>query len=194
MVKYDPEVEIPGVMGSEHLQALPVTIATNHYNRPLNAAVAPIVVNVGDPEELHRRTYTVRLGEDGPLTFMYYRPEEGGSTSVVEPDFRGKLVVVGSLDKDRTDSRKLSGPEILAFAISERILPMDSVRQLKVLANPTLLLLLVFGFSASAATLFWLLFCKWRRFRSPVMVPGVPELVRLPEWVGALGPGTIAAQ
>ena len=74
--------------------------------------------------------------------------------------------MVGSLDKDQTDFRKLSGPEILAYAISERILPSDSAARPNVLASPTLLLALVVGFAALAVTLFWLLFRKWARFRS----------------------------
>lgn len=190
VAKYDPEVEISGVMGSEHLQALPVTIATNHYNRPVSAAAEPIVVKVGDAEELHRRTYTFRLGDDGRPTFTHYRSGGGGSPSGAEPDLRGKLVVVGSLDQDRTDFRKLSGPEILAFAISERILPSDSALQPKVLASPTLLLALVAGFAALAVALFWLLFRKLKRFRSRMWLVGLMSLgvclLVLALWVSGL--------
>lgn len=165
VTKYDPKIEIPGALGSEYLQALPIIIATNHYNRPVSADVESIIVNLGDAEELRRRTYTFRLGEGGRSSFSQYRPGGEDTPSGARPDFRGKLAIVGSLDQDRTSFKKLSGPEILAFAINDRILPSDSALRVKVLASPALLITLVFGFAALAVTLFWLLFRKWACFR-----------------------------
>jgi hypothetical protein len=166
VAKYDPELVIPMTSGSEHLQALPVKIATDFYDRSLTAAGDPIIVNMGEPKELRTRTYTFQLGEGGSPTFTQYQPGGGASGQTAEPDFGSKLVIVASLEKDRPGIRELSRAEVLAFAISERILPSDSARRPELLATPVLLLALVALFAALAAALFWLLFRKWARFRS----------------------------
>ncbi len=166
VAKYDPKLELPGKKGVEQLQALPVLIATNHFNRPLTASDEPIVLNFGDLKELRRRSYTFRQESGDESIFTQYRPGGGGAPSGTEPDFKGKLVVVGSLDRDKTDLQDLSGPEILAFAISDLILPSESNPLPKVLANPMLLIALVTGFSLFAVFLFMRLYRKWPRFRS----------------------------
>ena len=177
VAKYDPELELTGQMGSEQLQALPVLIATNHFNRPLTTIAEPIVLNLGDPKELRNRSYTFRLRKGNIPTFIHYRQAGGDDAIGSEPDFKGRLVVVGCLDKDKTDFQNLSGPEILAFAISDRILPSESNILPKVLASPILLISLVFGFAVCALSFFKFLFRKWIYCRSKLWLLSAVSII-----------------
>lgn len=166
VAKYEPELVMPG---GETFPALPVLIARN-YNPSLPTTREPIILKMGNLEELRQRTYTFRLGADGRSIFTQNQANGGGTPLEVVPDFSHKIVVVGSMGEDRPGFRDLSGPEILAFAISERILPVGSARRTEVFAHPILLVVLVALFAVLAASLFWLLFRKLRRFRSRLWV------------------------
>jgi TIR domain len=188
-VKYDPELELPDSLGSEHLQALPVLIAANHYSRPVSAKEEPVVLNLGDPNELRERIYTFRSGSGGQSNFTHYKAG-GGGLPAEKPDFRRKIVVVGSLDKDVTELSNLSGPEVLAFAINDCIPTSASNSHSKVLATPFLLIVLMAGFAALASTLFLLLFRKWtdvqRRLWLLALLCVIASLLLLMFWIAGL--------
>jgi hypothetical protein len=172
LVWYDPKLEIPikvqkESMGSELLEALPLLIATKDYQTPeTTTSGPPIIVNIGKLNDLRDQTFTFQVGNG----FTHYQPD-GGSAASAEPDFKNKLVIVASLDAERPGMGELSRPEVLAFAISERILHGSIGERPKLLANTGLLLVLVAGFAALAVALFWLLFRKLKRFRSRLWVP-----------------------
>ena len=159
VIHYEPKLELPSKenAGSQYVQALPVMIAMNHYNVP--ATTKPVIVNLGDIEELRHRIYTFHHDENGGVSFTSnYNGTEPDQAEALS--FRGKLVVVGSLDKDRNKFEQLSGPEILSFAISDRILPKSSNQLYELLENPLLLFVMVVSFAGLSAMLFRFLYRK----------------------------------
>jgi hypothetical protein len=124
--KYDPYIDLGDGRG---LPALPIKLAEQEYARPMTRAQSPIVLRMGDAREAERRTLKTQ-----------------GSADAERPATRGKVVIVGSLAQDVSDIDSRSGPELLAWAISERIVPADSAPP-RVLADWRLLLMTVAAFS-----------------------------------------------
>jgi hypothetical protein len=168
VIHYEPRLELSSSeqAGSQYVQALPVMIAMNHYNVP--STTKQVIVNLGDIEELRHRIYTFHHTENRASSFFSTYSGTGGSEPIqtVAPSFRGKLVVVGSLYKDRNKFKQLSGPEVLAFAISERILPKSGNRQPELLENPLLLFVMVVAFAYLLMLLFHFFYRKLPLLRS----------------------------
>jgi len=168
VIHYNPKLELasPGGSGTSFIQALPAIIARNHYNVPVTSE--PVIVNLGDIEELRQRIYTFRSDAAGSTSFnpAYNGLNRAEGETAEAPSFRGKLVVVGSLHKDREKFEQLSGPEILSFAISERILPKGSILNPKALESPVLLFVIVVTSAGLSAILFRFLLLKLSFLRS----------------------------
>jgi hypothetical protein len=177
LVWYDPLIEIPvkvkkETMGSDTLPALPLLIAAKDFQvLETDTAGSPVIVKMGNLGDLRKQTFTFHAGDGKPPSFTHYQPPDGtGAASPADPDFENKLVIVASLNEERHGVGDLSRPEVLAFAISERILHGNSGKRPELLANTGLLIVLVAGFSALAAALFWLLFRRLKRFHSQLWV------------------------
>jgi hypothetical protein len=159
--KYDPYIDLGDGRG---LPALPIKLAEQEYARPMTRAQSPIVLRMGDAREAGKRTLRAQ-----------------GSVEAARPDTRGKVVIVGSLAEDVSEIDARPGPELLAWAISERIVPADSAPP-RVLADWRLLLAAIAAFSA----LNLLCFAGLRVLRDA-------RRARLPAWAIALASGAASS-
>lgn len=189
VVKYNPKLEFnlpSSIEGSQYVQALPVMLAMNHYGVP--ATSKQVVVNLGDIEPLRQRILTFRHQKSGRTFFSgTYNMVGSPPVQTTEPSFRGKIVIVGSLHKDRNKFEQLAGPEVLASAINERIFPKNGSTQPELLENPWLLLAMVVTFAVLSALLFRFLYRKlpprWTRMWVIASLSMCAALLLLVLWV-----------
>jgi len=136
VAKYDPYLRL-----SENVSipALPIKISEDLLGRPIRAGDHSIVLYLGNRADAERHT----------LVFVDGRVEGACSTAnrKISDCLRGKIIVVGSLAADVTALQSRAGPELLAWALSERLLPSDLASP-KPLTNAWLLIGLALGFSA----------------------------------------------
>jgi hypothetical protein len=192
VVHYQPSLDLPptDIAGIQYVQALPVVLAMHHYNVP--ATSKPVIVNLGQIGELRQHIWTYHHNENGEASFSPFSSESKvtATSRAGAPSLRGKVVIVGSLNKDREKFEQLSGPEVLAFAISERILPKSSNRPPEILENPLLLFGMVLAFAGLSVMLFHTLYRKLPTMRNRLWVLALANtgalLMLLAAWVAGL--------
>lgn len=126
---------------TEIIEAIPVLVARKDYKVPVGFEAERILFRVGSADELRVRTHAVAPHGTGESGFA--ASDSMGPSGPEALSLRGKLVVVGSLRSDRSPLVGLSGSEVIAFAISDRIQRAHTMGPPKLLANPILLLILV---------------------------------------------------
>ncbi len=136
VAKYDPYLRLNE---SVSIPALPIKIAEDLFGRPISVDNTAIVLYLGyrADAELHGLAF-----KDGRL--------EGACVTgngTLSDCLRGKIIIVGSLAADVTAMQSRAGPELLAWALSERVLPADLASP-KPLTNAWLLIGLALGHSA----------------------------------------------
>lgn len=187
VLHYKPRLDFPD---GRTLWSLPVILAKDLRGVPYRDD--PVFVHLGSVEELHQRTYIYHHAEpdNRPFFTAYNSESETSRPATVKPDFRGKIVVVGSLKEDKEKFNALSGPDVLSFAISERILPKESSMRAELLESPLLLFIVMTGFAVLAVTVFWLMFRKLPGLRAHhwlvALVSAGICLVLLALWVSGL--------
>ncbi len=134
LVKYEPRLALGA---SVALSSLVVRLAEAHYNRPLNVPDQPLLLHLGNLAVTQAHTWRFEQGELKPVA---------GSGAV---DLRQRVVIVGSLQADRTPAAQASGPEHLAWALAARAAPPDAA-EARLLANAPWLLALC-GLSGALA-------------------------------------------
>lgn len=134
VAKYDPYLHLDANLS---IPALPIKIAEDLVGRPISTDTTPIVLYVGTQADARHRT----------LKFIDTGLQGECATDGATDCLRGKLIIVGSLDKDISALHARPGPELLAWALSERLLPADLAAP-KPLTNAWLLIGMTFGFSA----------------------------------------------
>lgn len=146
--KYEPYLDLGQGIG---IPALAVRLAEDLFGRPALIKGETQFLSLGTSDSVADKKYRFVPALSGGGEFA---PFVSGS----QADFKGKLVIVGSREKDISPLEGRSGPEVLAWAVSDRILTTDTSSRLKVLTSPSLLLGMVALFCALAAGVYYLLF------------------------------------
>lgn len=139
VVKYEPRLALgEGVA----LTSVVIKVAEAHFSRPLNAPDKPILLRLGTAEPMRAHAWRFEHNKLNALA--------GNNT----PDFRQRIVVVGSLREDVTPGALASGPEHLAWALAARAATAD-VAEARLLANVPLLVAATFLLAGLAVVLAW---------------------------------------
>lgn len=128
----------------EELMALPIRLAVDRGILQIPNKPTRRFVTVGNRETVQE--HTVRFLPDaskGQLIFP-----SGVS-------LRAKTVIVGSLNFDKTPIYDLSGPALLAWAVSDIMMPSNNV---KVWTSPWLMIAMIIIFGFLSPYIFWLFF------------------------------------
>ena len=151
----------------EELEALPVRMAVDFRKLPMKNRSERHLVYVGNPEEIKTRTLTFEPNNSGGKLV-----QPNGSNPL---SLRGKTVIVGSLAFDRHKAANgLSGPVLVAWAISDLLYSSASAQPPAILSQPWVLILMTVGFGLLTVVLFivqfrlyhrlhgrlWFLFCS----------------------------------
>lgn len=145
IAKYDPYLRL----GDNSIPALPITIAEQHFARPADASAKPIVLHLGKQADVAGQTLALSGAENMSLQDACSDLTTGQLNRASKDCTRNKIVIVGSQAKDIIEPLEpRSGPQLLAWALSERILPADLASP-KLLASPTLLLSFTLLFSTA---------------------------------------------
>lgn len=119
--KYDSHLRIGGL----RLPMLAVKIAELEHGRSPPPGRHPTLLHLGDRAEVQARTLDL-----AGLLAANPRDER----------YRAKLVIVGSLAEDVHRQAPASGPEMLAWALSDLIAPADSAGHYELVTSPAWLL------------------------------------------------------
>lgn len=143
---YPPQLELPALGDgiAKSVDALVVRIAQDRFGRPAAGSSHPIVVTIGSAQAYRRHTlaWQPQASELSPL-------EAGGVTSL-----DGRIVIVGSLAADRPPHQSRAGPELLAWALMQRMARIDEAGSPRLLDSPILFASLLLLLPAASAGLF----------------------------------------
>jgi hypothetical protein len=143
---YPPQLELPDLAAgvSKSLDALVVRIAQDRFGRPPAASAQPIVVTLGDPQAYRRHTLVWDFA--------------GGELRPLENDVKApldeRIVIVGSLAADKPHRQTRAGPELLAWALMERVARVDEATAPRLLDSPILFASLLLLLPAGSAAVF----------------------------------------
>lgn len=128
----------------EELMALPIRVAVDRGMLQIPNKSTRKFVTVGSREAVQE--HTVRFLPDASKGQLIFPP--GVS-------LRAKTVIVGSLNFDKTPIYDLSGPALLAWAVSDIMMPTNNV---KVWTSPWLMIAMILIFGLLSPYIFWLFF------------------------------------
>jgi hypothetical protein len=161
LVKYEPFFDL---RDGQRVPALAVQVAESLFGRPRDADTRPIVVRTGDVAAVRARTLRVDFA---------------ARRLAVPPglDPNDRIVVLGSLERDRPVPGGISGPEYLLWALSARGQPPE-LSEARVTTGPALLAALVLATGTVAAGLARWIYARFPRSHTRVaIIPAIAATV-----------------
>jgi hypothetical protein len=159
VVSYQPELQIPSAAGTELIRALPVEVAVDlGRSEPIGDIVFPI----GSVEQLARHSVAfVHAGTNtGDGRFVASRDSSAPAT----PAFDKAVVLVGSVAEDRYPGAPQAGPNLIAWALNDRLTGGGHAR--RPLNHPALVIAQTLVFTALTVAVFALQFKFVRRVQT----------------------------
>lgn len=183
VVKYEPRLALGDGIS---LASIVIKVAEAHLQRPLNKPDQPIVLHLGARDEMRAHAWRFDNGQ-----FMTLVGD-------ARPDFRQRIVLVGSLREDVTPGARASGPEHLAWALAARAASAD-VAEARLLANTPLLAGLTLALAGLAVVVSWWVYRRAaaslrRLWWMGAVAFAVPMLVLLAAVVTLRAAGLVLAQ